>query len=399
MVNVRVALMRRVKTPAGWRYYPAAYSPNGRVKPGVAVVAGNEVRHPSGYYALRYCKGPKPVFERLNGVTPAEAEARRRKKESQLSLSIAAKRAEFKVEPIDPDRKLLSTQLEQFLAATVSRGSLEAAEVYELACKEFLQVTGHRYLDELDPRDLVTFQQALFARGMSTRTVSNRHANVKAFLLYCGIETKSLPKPPKYDKTMPEIYMDQELTAFFAAVTSPKENLLFRVFMQTGVREQEAMYLEWTDIDPDRKILSLKSKVKRFGFRLKDFEERELPLNDDLLQRLLSYKRDCQKGGTLLFPKHGKPDGHMLRMLKRLAKAAKLNCGECDGCLSESHECERWYLHKFRATYCTKLLRSGVDIRTVQAMMGHSDLASTMRYLRPAENKQTQARINGINWW
>ena len=159
------------------------------------------------------------------------------------------------------------------------------------------------------------------------------------------------------------------------------------------------MHLEWTDIDEDRKILRLKSKVKRYGFRLKDFEERELPLNDDLLARLVAYKKDHAGRDTLIFPEHGKPDGHMLRTLKRLVRVAKLNCGKCDHCLSKSKECEIWYLHKFRATYCTKLLRSGVDIRTVQAMMGHSDLDSTMRYLRPAENEHTQARINIMSWW
>ncbi len=399
MVNVRVALMRRVKTPAGWRYYPAAYSPNGRVKPGFAVVAGKEIKHPVGYYALRYCRGTRPVFEPLKGVSPAEAEARRREKESQLSLSVAAKKADLKVEPIDPDRKLLSAQLQQFIAATVARGSLEAAEVYELACREFLSVTGRRYVDELDPQDLVVFQKALSARGMSPRTVSNRHANVKAFFLFCGMDTKSLPKPPKYDKTMPEIYTDSELSALFNHVTSARENLLFRVLIQTGVREQEAMHLEWTDIDPDRKILSLKSKVKKYGFRLKDFEERELPLNDDLLQRLLAYKKNHASDGSLIFPKNGHPDGHMLRTLKRLVRSAALNCGECEGCLGKARECENWFLHKFRATYCTKLLRSGIDIRTVQAMMGHVDLESTMRYLRPAESEPTQSRINGMTWW
>ena len=97
------------------------------------------------------------------------------------------------------------------------------------------------------------------------------------------MDTKSLPKPPKFDKTLPEIYTDQQLTALFEAIRSRRESLLLRVLLQTGVREQEAMYLEWTDIDPDRKVLSLRSKVKRFGFRLKDFEERELPINDDLL--------------------------------------------------------------------------------------------------------------------
>jgi integrase len=218
-----------------------------------------------------------------------------------LSITVAAKRADLKIEPADPQRTLLSVQLEKFLAETVARGSLEAAEAYEFACQEFLQVTARRYVDEFDPQDIVAFQKALSARGMSDRTVSSRNASVKSFLKYCGLETKALPKP-KYDKTMPEIFTDRELTAFFNAVTSPRENLLFRVFTQTGVREQEAMYLEWHDIDTDRKILKLRSKVKRFGFHLKDFEERELPLNNELLELLQAYKKD-HASTTLIFPK------------------------------------------------------------------------------------------------
>lgn len=93
-----------------------------------------------------------------------------------------------------------------------------------------------------------------------------------------------------------------------------------------------------------------------------------------------------QLDATLIFPKNAKPDGHFLRKLKQLARDNGLICDRCNGCMSERKECENWYLHKFRATYCTKLLRSGLDIRTVQQMKGHSDLASTLRYVRPAEN-------------
>jgi integrase len=164
------------------------------------------------------------------------------------------------------------------------------------------------------------------------------------------------------------------------------------------MREQEAMYVEWSDIDPKRKICKLQSKQKRWNFRLKDFEETEIPLHDDLLVRLLEYKKKHAGSGTLIFGKHGKPDGHMLRTLKQQVLAVGLNCGECDGCQNKTRECENWFLHKFRATFCTKLLRSGLDIRTIQAMMGHADLASTMRNLRPAENEQTQARINSMRW-
>jgi site-specific recombinase XerD len=60
--------------------------------------------------------------------------------------------------------------------------------------------------------------------------------------------------------------------------------------------------------------------------------------------------------------------------------------------------CERWYLHKFRATYITTLLRNGLDLRTVMKLSGHSDMASVERYIRPAEGKEVQAKVNAISF-
>jgi len=399
MANTKVVLMMRVKTDLGWGHYPAAYAANGKVKPGIVVVGGLEVKHKQGYYELRYYDGDKPKYEALRDATPTAAEVKRKLKAAELSARVIARKAGVQVVPADTQRKTLAAELKQFLADTVDRGAMEAAEVYELACDEFMQVIGRQYADEIVPEDVSKFHRALQQRGMGKRTVSNRHSSVKAFLRYVGRDTKELPRPPKFDKTMPEIYTDAELRGLFDAIPTPRENLLYRVLVQTGLREQEAMHLEWTDISPDRKLLKLQSKVKRWGFRFKDFEERELPLNEDLLGRLTEYKRVNAGTGTLIFGKAGKVDGHMLRALKRHVRAAELHCNKCDGCLGQSRECERWFLHKFRATFCTKLLRSGLDIRTVQQMMGHADLESTMRYLRPAENEQTQAVVNAMTWW
>lgn len=58
--------------------------------------------------------------------------------------------------------------------------------------------------------DIAKYHRALQQRGMSKRTASNRHANLKAFLLHLGFKTKDLPRPPKFDKTLPEIYTDSE---------------------------------------------------------------------------------------------------------------------------------------------------------------------------------------------
>jgi integrase len=55
---------------------------------------------------------------------------------------------------------------------------------------------------------------------------------------------------------------------------------------------------------------------------------------------------------------------------------------------------DHFYLHKFRATFATWALWSGVDLRTVQQWMGHSDLESTLRYLKPNRGAAVRDKIN-----
>jgi integrase len=60
-----------------------------------------------------------------------------------------------------------------------------------------------------------------------------------------------------------------------------------------------------------------------------------------------------------------------------IAEWAKLNNENC-------------WLHKFRATFATWSLWAGVDLRTVQQWLGHSDMESTMRYLKPSRSQQVR---------
>jgi integrase/recombinase XerD len=63
----------------------------------------------------------------------------------------------------------------------------------------------------------------------------------------------------------------------------------------------------------------------------------------------------------------------MLVMCKGIAERAK-------------QDPARFHLRKFRATYATRMLRAGFDVRTVQHWMGHKSLETTMRYLAPAKD-------------
>ncbi|MGP8175905.1 MAG: tyrosine-type recombinase/integrase [Terracidiphilus sp.] len=132
------------------------------------------------------------------------------------------------------------------------------------------------------------------------------------------------------------------------------------------------------------------------GFDVKDREERTVPIPADLVGHLKEWKE--KHGGRLVLgTSNDTPNWKWLPLLKRLAHKAGLNCGHCQSC-REHDECERWYLHQFRATYATYLLRSGIDPRTVMKYTGHADMETIIRYLSPAEPPDTQGKINSIAW-
>lgn len=102
------------------------------------------------------------------------------------------------------------------------------------------------------------------------------------------------------------------------------------------------------------------------------------------MNRLKAKKSKAEKGCGLVFPTAGcRPKLNFLDDLKACAVRAKLDK-------------DNFWLHKFRATFATWSLWAGVDLRTVQQWLGHSDIESTMRYLKPSRSQQVQEKVNGI---
>jgi integrase/recombinase XerD len=164
------------------------------------------------------------------------------------------------------------------------------------------------------------------------------------------------------------------------------------------MRDAEVRHTCWSDIS-SKQFARVKSKPE-WQFTPKNWEEREVPLPDKLMEGLAEYRQTIGTGSRLLFPvPSGQPDRHFLRTLKLIAWTAGLNCGFCKtdkGLCRQGPTCERWFLHKFRATYATMQLQGAVDLRTLQALLGHKDLASTMRYLKPARHERVLQQVNSI---
>lgn len=394
MSNTKTSLIYYCKTDDGWKRFPAVTGKNNRVRPGYAMVNGEPAHFPEGRYLVRYYDGSKVRYEPA-GKDAQEAETAREQKARVLEAHRKAAGTGAKVVE-EPGRVNLQTALQRFLKDKEQSGALVARGAYKLACEAFLDSCKRHFLDEVEKSDFPKFQSDLRQKGLSARTIFNKQVGVLSFLRYAGISPSILPtKHPGYEKKLPNIYTEDDIKKLFAAIDNDYERIVFNLALKCGLRDQELMHVQWSDIEGT--TLHVRSKPA-YKFHIKDKEERSLPVPTDLLNLLHKYRKQYGQRLFITGTRPDRPNSHLLRLLKRLVRRVNLHCGVCAGCCAPHHECEKWTLHRFRRTYCTTLLRSGIDLSTVQHLMGHADIATTMRYLRPHEDSSLLSKVNAVKW-
>ncbi len=389
-----VALMWYCRTEKGWRRFPVVLGGNNRIKHGFVSHNGIQTQYSEGRYQIRAYQNRKKVYKNA-GDNPADAMAARDREASLVAAKESAGAAGVKIVE-EPGRVYLRKAALRFEDDAKDRKAFEAAEVNRLVTAEFIAVTGRTYADEVTRDDVLKFHKALRARGLSDRTVSNKHKRLASFFKFCKMDKEILPPCPKFEKKIPNAYSKDDNKKILEAADDYMR-MVIELGLKCGLRDQEIRHFEWSDIHWEDSILRVSSKP-HWGFKVKDSEERDIPIPSDLLRHLRARRKTHPDSKLVLPTSGGKPNRKLLRTLKRLAKNAGLNCGVCDGCKGKAGECQQWTLHKLRRSYCTGLLRNGVDVATAQRYMGHADLESTMRYLQPAAAKESQRTINAIKW-
>jgi len=376
-VNREVNLTKRVRIAGELRYCPVVLSANGRVKPDWVVVDGHEERHPEGAYYIDWREGPRRKRKSV-GKDAAAAAAERFKREQIL----AAKNAGAEVVEEKADGTRLADAVDTYLARIKITRKPKTDAAYRAVLDKFLSVCRKQHVEQVDRDDLLKFAAHLRdVEELAPRTVWNKFALVVSFLKASGRRGLVHKEDwPRFVEEEPEVYEQEDLDAFFKACDAD-ELCLFQFFLMTGMREQEVMHCEWSDVNLTRGVVTVRHKPE-FGFVPKKYREREVPIPDKLVASL--KKRKQKATNSLLFPNgDGQPNGHLLRYCKAVAKRAGLNPDD-------------WWLHKFRSTFATTALRSGVDLATVQLWLGHSDIASTMRYLKPARSQAVREKVNAM---
>ena len=379
-MNREVNLTKRVKTPQGLRYCPVALSANGRVKTDIVLVNGKEERHPEGAYYLEWREGSKRI--RLSvGKDAVDASARRLRKEAELN----ALNHGVPVSPEDQNgHRSIAAAIADFLDETKLTKKPKTLAAYSTALAYFQESCPKLYLADVARTDLLKFSAFLRDRKrQSPRSVYNKFENLMTFLKANGIRGLAGKNDwPRYVEEEPEIYEREELDKLFA-VCDNEERLWYEFFLMSGMREQEVMHCSWEDVNLSRSTITVRYKPE-YGFSPKNYREREIPIPAKLVKKLKAAKAKSDKTCGLVFPTAGcRPKLDFLDALKAVAERAELIP-------------ENFWLHKFRATFATWSLWAGVDLRTVQQWLGHSDMESTMRYLKPSRSQQVQQKVNKI---
>ena len=379
-MNITCTLTRRVAR----RFYPIVIHPtNGSIKPGAVVDRGVERQLAGGNFYLNWQQGSRCIRQSV-GADPTMALNRQRTK--QRDLQFIADGGEVAATPkAAPGRETLVDVVTRYLDEIESTKSAKTLKAYKVSCAYFAASCRKQHVEEITREDMLAYTAFLRSKKLGDRSVSNRFSNTMIFLKWAGHKVAGLKANdrPSYTEQEVEVYEPEDLAPFWAACT-PAELLLFRTLQKTGLREGEAMHLMWRDISEARSMVKVTAKPA-FNWRPKKNKERSIPIQADLLAALLAAQKEATS--LLVFPgKDGGPDRNMLDTCKTIARRAGLDP-------------DQFYLHKFRQTYGTTCIRSGVvDITTLQAWMGHSDLKSTMRYLRAAGGAAVQAKVEQVVW-
>jgi integrase/recombinase XerD len=166
----------------------------------------------------------------------------------------------------------------------------------------------------------------------------------------------------KKPKTLPSVLSPEEVLHLIQTAHPGRERTMVQTAYACGLRINELLHLQVCDIDSARMVV-----VVRQG---KGGKDRLVPLSARLLAELRAYWR-VSRPATWLFPglvpDQPLTDGTVHRWFQELVERAGF--------------CKRVTCHTLRHSFATHLLEAGVDLRTLQVLLGHSHLRSTIGYL------------------
>ncbi|MBX9633654.1 MAG: site-specific tyrosine recombinase XerD [Magnetospirillum sp.] len=287
----------------------------------------------------------------------------------------------------------MSRHVEAFLEMmSVERGAADnTLDAYTRDLNDFQGFLTGRGLSTATakPADLSAYMRSQADAGMATRTQARRLSCLRQFygFVYAegwrGDDPTSKLDAPRLGRVLPKVLSETDVDGLLAAarLLPPPQGVMMTALLEllyaTGLRVSELVGLPYSATARDPDMLVVRGKGNK---------ERMVPLSDPARRAAKDWLPVRQgllgkKPSKWLFPSHGKT-GHVTRSgFARMLLKVGMHAGIDPRRLSP---------HVLRHAFATHLLAHGADLRVVQEMLGHADIATTEIYTHVLDEPKTR---------
>ena len=236
--------------------------------------------------------------------------------------------------------------------------------------------------DDLSETDLYEFLKYELSVGHSVSTALRRLSSTRGFYLFLkkdGLYTGNIPdiETPKKPKHLPNCLNEDEVEALLNApdLSTPsglRDKAMLETMYSSGLRVSELLNLEKGQVNLNKGVITV------FG---KGAKERKVPIADYAVEYIRQYitevrNKNENKGSKYLFlSKKGEPLSrvYFFKQVKKYSELAGITTNVSP--------------HTLRHSFATHLLNHGAQLRIVQGMLGHTNIATTQIYTHVSSEK------------
>ena len=230
--------------------------------------------------------------------------------------------------------------------------------------KYFLRSTG-KDIPTLSIDDAESFLTSKRLNGVSAQTYNYYHSAVRFFykrVLKQSWDNEDIPRM-KIDRSLPVVLSREEILSIIDHTDNLKHKAIIATMYSAGLRVSEVIHLHYNDISRSNKTIYVRESKSR--------RDRYTILADKTLDLLTTYWFQCNRPMGVLFPSAWTgtylDPGSVNQFFKKSAAKAGIN--------------KKVSCHCCRHSFATHLFEDGVDIKYIQALLGHIDPRSTEVYI------------------
>ena len=257
---------------------------------------------------------------------------------------------------------------DRMLQELILRGYSESTQTVYLSRVSKCARHFNRAPDRINQAELRDYF-AVLLQGLKSQTAVADYAALGFFFTHVLKRPwvlKNVPKPRGARPAVPTLLSRAEVKRLIAAARTARHRAIMMLMYGGGLRVSEVVALRGRDIDSQRGVIHIHESKREVS--------RVVMLSEELVRALRCWwrARPRLEGNDLLFPggRHGESNFTTSAIGKMIRTAAKRAGIE-----------KRVYPHLLRHCFATHLLEAGADVRTVQVLLGHSNIKTTARYL------------------